>query len=150
MIPYTQIQSWTLSTHSFTHSFTYSLFHWGVHWQFACFLYQRGTPVKIFFKMRILTSFFQRGVSNVLKILRFWDNRLFGFYSWKLKFFHISKFQNQKPQPSISFMITKSQSEKNAILRSWIARNLCQPEKIMEIEEPFLIPPKNCGPLSEK
>ena len=39
MIPYAQIQSWTLSTHSFTHSFTHSLFHWGVHWQFACFLW---------------------------------------------------------------------------------------------------------------
>ena len=31
--------------------------------------YQRGTPVKIFVKMRILTSSFQRGVSQVLKVL---------------------------------------------------------------------------------
>ena len=38
------------------------------------FVQQRGTPVKIFLKMRILASSFQWGVSQVLRGLRFRDN----------------------------------------------------------------------------
>ena len=46
------------------------------------FVHQRGTPVKIFPKMRILAPSFQWGVSQVLRGLRFWDNcvQSFQFY----------------------------------------------------------------------
>ena len=62
------------------------------------FVQQRGTPVKIFLKMRILASSFQWGVSQVLRGLRFRDNcvQSFQFFTSTLShlwnhFFSISR-----------------------------------------------------------
>ena len=62
------------------------------------FVQQRGTPVKIFLKMRILASSFQWGVSQVLRGLRFRDNcvQSFQFFTSTLchlwnHFFSISR-----------------------------------------------------------
>ena len=53
------------------------------------FVHQRGTPVKIFLKMRILASSFQWGVWQVLRGLRFWDIcvQSFQIYSWTFAIF---------------------------------------------------------------
>ena len=40
------------------------------------------------------------------------------------------------------FLKLRPQSEKTSILRSWIARNLWEFEKVVKIEEPILIPKK--------